>query len=157
MGSDDGLLLGGGIIDIQALESTEIVLEAYYANQENGLGNGQNSRWNGFAGYIIHDFTEQWGVRFRGEIFEDASGLNSCFGTATTGGKPGSCAPGRGLAAGQTLWETTYTLQYKPVPSLMTRLEFRHDKSDHKTFLKGYQGGGQSTNPRLRGHLSYFN
>ena len=136
VGSDDGLLLGGGIIDIQALESTKIVLEAYYANQVNGLGNGQNSRWNGFAGYIIHDITDKWGVRFRGEIFEDASGLNSCFGTATTGGKPGSCAPGRG-AGGQTLWETTYTLQYKPIPSLMTRLEYRYDKSDEKTFLKG--------------------
>ena len=138
VGGDDGLLLGGGIIDIQALESTEIVLEAYYANQENGLGNGQNSRWSGFAGYIIHDFTEQWGVRFRGEIFEDANGAVACFGDGTKGGdgKPGSCAPGSGLA-GQTLWEMTYTLQYKPVPSLMTRLEFRHDKSDHKTFLKG--------------------
>ena len=136
VGSDDGLLLGGGIIDIQALESTEIVLEAYYANQVNGLGNGQNTRWNGFAGYIIHDFTEQWGVRFRGEIFEDANGGVACFGTNTKGGKPGSCAPGRG-GAGQTLWETTYTLQYKPVPSLMTRLEYRYDKSDHKTFLKG--------------------
>jgi hypothetical protein len=136
VGSDDGLLLGGGIIDIQALESTEIVLEAYYANQVNGLGNGQNSRWNGFAGYIIHDFTKQWGVRFRGEIFEDANGAVACFGTNTKGGKPGSCAPGSG-GAGQTLWETTYTLQYKPVPSLMTRLEYRYDKSDHKTFVKG--------------------
>ena len=137
-GNDDGLLLGGGIIDIQALESTEIVLEAYYANQENGAANGRNARWNGVAGYIIHDFTEQWGIRFRGEIFEDASGAASCFGDGTKGGagKPGSCAPGRG-GAGQTLWETTYTLQYKPVPSLMTRLEYRYDKSDQKTFLKG--------------------
>jgi hypothetical protein len=142
--SDAGRLLGGGIIDIQALESTKIVLEAYYANQPNaskvpggeGIPSGKNARWNGFAGYIIHDFTEQWGINFRGEIFEDASGFNSCFGTGKTGGKPGSCAPDRG-AGGQTLWETTYTLQYKPVPSLMTRLEFRYDKSDHKTFLKG--------------------
>jgi len=137
-GNDDGLLLGGGIIDIQATEATEIVLEAYYANQENGAANGRNARWNGFAGYIIHDFTEQWGIRFRGEIFEDASGAASCFGDSTKSGsgKPGSCAPGRG-GAGQTLWETTYTLQYKPVPSLMTRLEYRYDKSDQKTFLKG--------------------
>ena len=137
-GNDDGLLLGGGIIDIQATEATEIVLEAYYANQENGAANGRNARWNGVAGYIIHDFTEQWGIRFRGEIFEDASGAASCFGDGTKGGagKPGSCAPGRG-GAGQTLWETTYTLQYKPVPSLMTRLEYRYDKSDQKTFLKG--------------------
>ena len=136
VGSHDGLLLGGGIIDIQALESTEIVLEAYYANQVNGLGNGQNTRWDGFAGYIIHDFTEQWGIRLRGEIFEDANGGISCFGTNAKGGKPGSCAPGKGTA-GQTLWETTYTLQYKPVPSLITRLEYRYDQSDEKTFLKG--------------------
>ncbi len=138
VGSDDGRLLGGGIIDIQALESTEIVLEAYYGNQANAFANGSNARWNGFAGYIIHDFTEQWGLRFRGEIFEDASGAFSCFGTGTKGGKPASCAPAALVGfAGQTLWETTYTLQYKPVPSLMTRLEFRYDKSDHKTFLKG--------------------
>jgi hypothetical protein len=138
IGNDDGRVLGGGIIDIQALESTEIVLEAYYGNQENLAAGGRTARWNGFAGYIIHDFTEQWGLNFRGEIFEDASGGFSCFGdgTKTGDGKPGSCAPGRG-GAGQTLWEMTYTLQYKPVPSLMTRLEFRHDKSDHKTFLKG--------------------
>lgn len=138
VGDDAGRLLGGGIIDIQALEHTEIVLEAYYANQESAFANGRNARWNGFAGYIIHDFTEQWGIRFRGEIFEDASGFASCFGDGTKGGdgKPGSCAPGRG-GAGQTLWETTYTLQYKPVPSLMTRLEYRYDKSDEKTFLKG--------------------
>jgi len=138
VGNNDGRLLGGGIIDIQALESTEIVLEAYYANQENAFANGSNARWNGFAGYLIHDFTEQWGLRVRGEIFEDASGFVSCFGDSTKGGlgKPGSCAPGKG-AGGQTLWETTYTLQYKPVPSLMTRLEYRYDKSDENTFLKG--------------------
>ena len=135
VGADAGRLLGGGIIDIQAMEDTKIVLEAYYANQENAFANGSNARWNGFAGYIIHDFTDQWGIRFRGEIFEDAQGFASCFGTGTKGGKPGSCAGGAG--AGQTLWETTYTLQYKPVPSLMTRLEYRYDKSDHKTFLKG--------------------
>jgi len=138
VGADAGRLLAGGIIDIQVTEATEIVLEAYYANQEKGAPNGSsNARWNGFAGYIIHDFTEQWGLRFRGEIFEDASGSFSCFGGGTKGtGKAASCAPGRGLA-GQTLWEMTYTLQYKPVPSLITRVEFRHDKSDQKTFLKG--------------------
>ncbi|MEX0829377.1 MAG: outer membrane beta-barrel protein [Nitrospirales bacterium] len=135
-GQQAGRLLGGGIIDIQATESTAIILEGYYANQENAFPNGGNARWNGFAGYIVHDFTKEWGLRFRGEIFEDASGFVSCFGTGLAGRKPATCAPGQGTA-GQTLWETTYTLQYKPVPSLITRLEFRYDKSDEKTFLKG--------------------
>jgi len=30
----------------------------------------------------------------------------------------------------QTLRENTFTLQYRPVPSLITRVEFRYDKSD---------------------------
>ena len=34
VGADAGRLLGGGIIDIQATDSTEIVLEAYYARSE---------------------------------------------------------------------------------------------------------------------------
>ena len=37
----------------------------------------------------------------------------------------------------QTLWEITPTLQFKPVPSLITRVEFRYDKSDKNVFLHG--------------------
>ena len=49
---------------------------------------------------------------------------------------------GVGVCAGcnfqaQTLWETTWTLQYKPVPSLITRIEGRYDKSNKTPFLRG--------------------
>jgi hypothetical protein len=37
----------------------------------------------------------------------------------------------------QTLWETTYTLQYKPTPNLITRAEFRYDKSNKNVFMNG--------------------
>lgn len=37
----------------------------------------------------------------------------------------------------QTLWEFTPTLQFKPVPSLITRLEFRYDKSNKNVFQQG--------------------
>ena len=37
----------------------------------------------------------------------------------------------------QTMWETTFTLLYKPVPSMMTRLEYRYDKSNKNTFVIG--------------------
>ena len=137
VGGDARRLLGGGIVDIQALDSTEVVLEAYYAKQDDAFANGRNAVWKGFAGYIIHDFSEEWGVRFRGEIFDDVDGFASCFGgSSKAGGKASSCAQAIG-SGGQTLWEMTYTLQYKPVPFLITRLEFRHDDSDKKTFLKG--------------------
>ena len=38
-------------------------------------------------------------------------------------------------------WGSTGTLQYKPVPSLTTRLEYRYDKSNQNVF----QAGGRAT------------
>ncbi len=119
-------LLGGGILDIQATDKAEIVLEAYYANQANAstpnLPNATTNpagtaRWDGVAGYLIYDFTDRWGARIRGEVFEDSGG-------ALTG-------------TDQTIWETTFTLEHKPVPSLITRWEFRYDKSDKAPFRFG--------------------
>lgn len=124
----------GGILDVQATEQAEFVVEAYYGNQANATP-GVNARWNGIAGYFIYDFTDQWGARIRGEIFEDAAGFFSCGGAMGTFGNANTCFAGANAA--QTLWETTFTLQYKPVPSLITRVEFRYDKSDQNTFQYG--------------------
>ena len=117
-------LLIGGIVTAEVTKQTSLVLEGYYANQANAARTGAatapagaNARWNGIAGYVIHDFDDQWGVRFRGELFEDAQGFLT--------GTP------------QTLWEGTATLQYKPTPSLITRFEFRYDKSNANSFQYG--------------------
>ncbi|RMH34101.1 MAG: hypothetical protein D6690_11310, partial [Nitrospirae bacterium] len=155
------LIQGGGILTAQITPQTSFVIEGYYANQEgaNAIVSGKNARWNGIAGYLIHDFTDQWGIRIRGEIFEDAGGSRTCGGTAgltATGTSKtnvcfGATAPdttkvngnevptvgSTGLPRAQTLWETTFTLQYAPIPSLITRLEFRYDKSNKNTFQFG--------------------
>ncbi len=117
-------LLIGGIVTAEVTKQTSLVLEGYYANQANAARTvtstapaGANARWNGIAGYVIHDFDDQWGLRFRGELFEDAQGFLT--------GTP------------QTLWEGTATLQYKPTPSLITRFEFRYDKSNANSFQYG--------------------
>ncbi len=136
----------GGIIDVQATEQLELVLEGYYGNQagaENSDGMMKNVRWNGVAGYVIYDFDDQWGLHVRGEIFEDAAGRFSCVGVR---GKLGNALVCPGDAEPQTLWETTWTLQYKPVPNLITRAEFRYDKSNSPTFQDGGSAGNnQST------------
>ncbi len=114
------LVQAGGIITAQILKQTSLVLEGYYAEQEDGVvvgGSRKDAQWHGIAGYVIHDFDKQWGVRLRGEWFKDADG----FLTGTD----------------QTLREGTVTLQYKPVPSLITRLEFRYDKASKNTFQFG--------------------
>lgn len=110
----------GGIITAQVLEQTSLVLEGYYAEQENGVvsgGSRKDAQWNGIAGYVIHDFDDQWGLRLRAEWFKDADG----FLTGTN----------------QSLREGTVTMQYKPLPSLITRLEFRYDKASKNTFQFG--------------------
>lgn len=143
----------GSIITFKATNQDLLVLEPYYANEANAnlvAGKaGKNARWNGLAGYLVHDVNDQWSFRMRGEIFEDAGGARTCTGSIagtlgpftgvpggwnTCAGAPGGVGTG-GIA--QTLWETTYTLQYKPIPSLITRLEFRYDKSNKNVFLNG--------------------
>ena len=150
----------GGILDVQATDQLELVLEGYYGNQANarrtvddphdGLEPGDNARWNGVAGYVIYDFNDQWGIRVRGEIFEDKERYFACGGEPGVAGNALICAsnPDGSLAVpcGQTLWETTWTLQYKPVPNLITRAEFRYDKSDKLAFQDGSGvGNNQST------------
>ena len=146
-------LMVGGILDVQVTNNAEVVLEAYYGNQANAsrapmspiATTGTNARWNGVAGYFIYDFNDRWGARVRGEIFEDAAGFFSCGNAiGNTVGNAQVCFAGSNAA--QTLWETTWTLQYKPVPSMITRIEFRHDKSNNNTFQEGVNGvNNQST------------
>ena len=59
-----------------------------------------------------------------------------------------------GAAADQTLWETTWTLQYKPVPNLITRMEFRYDKSDRNTFSDG--DGVSDSQSTLAGEMIFL-
>jgi hypothetical protein len=141
------LFLAGGFVSLHLSDQTSAVIESYYANQSNSstISAGRNARWDGVAAYLIHDITKEWGVRLRGEIFEDASGMVTCQGTTEYQPRANVCfgatssAPAPAVA--QTLWEFTGTLQYKPFASLMTRLEYRYDKSDQNVF----QVGGRAT------------
>jgi hypothetical protein len=137
------ILLVGGFMSVQATKQTSLVLESYYANQASSstVSSSGNARWNGAAGYVIHDFDQQWGVRFRAEIFEDAGGLVSCGGTTDYQPKANVCfgasSTSSAPSVAQTLWEVTSTLQYKPFKTLITRLEYRYDKSNQNVFQIG--------------------
>lgn len=135
-------VLGGGYIHVEPVPQVELALEAFYANQSNSslLSPGRNARWNGVAGYATYEFTPQWSVRMRAEMFEDAGGFASCSGVAAPpksnvcfGAASNTSAP----SVAQTIWETTATLQFQPIPFLMSRLEFRYDKSNKNTFQIG--------------------
>lgn len=140
-------LASGVIATIKATDKTTIVLEPYYVNEQNNparMTNAAlkaNARWDGFAAYVIHDMTDQWSVRVRGEVFEDAGGYRTCNGTLDSAGGANVCFGATGTTpptpVAQTLWEITPTLQYKPVPSLITRVEFRRDQSNKSVFQSG--------------------
>ena len=156
----------GSIITIKPTSMDTVVIEPYYVNESNAAGGPQvaaghdpNARWNGVNGYFIHDFNDQQqphalSLRLRGELFEDAGGARACFGGNNFTGGTGVCAgsgsgqatngtfftaPANAMLAGtaQTLTAGTFTLQYKPAPALMTRMEFRYDKSNQNVFLRG--------------------
>ena len=144
----------GGILDVQATDQLELVFEGYYGNQARpGMA---NARWNGLAGYAIYDFNDRWGLHVRAEVFEDAAGAFSCGGRGDDGnslyGNAQMCPVG--AANDQTLWETTWTLQYKPVPNLITRAEFRYDKSDRNTFDGG--DGPTDSQSTLAGEMIFL-
>ncbi len=144
----------GGILDVQATDQLELVVEGYYGNQARpGMA---NARWNGVAGYAIYDFNDQWGLHVRAEVFEDAAGAFSCGGRDDDDkilyGNAQVCPIG--AANDQTLWETTWTLQYKPVPNLITRAEFRYDKSDRNTFDGG--DGPTDSQSTLAGEMIFL-
>ncbi len=138
----------GGILDVQVTDQMNMVLEGYYGNQSNQRP-GVNARWNGVAGYVIYDFNDTWGLRVRTEVFEDAAGAFACVGAQGNSGNALACADSDEMnyrPPSQTLWETTWTLQYKPVSDFITRLEYRYDKSDQDTFQDGsVNGNNQST------------
>ena len=111
------LLLVGGFASFQATAQTSLVLESYYANQANSsrISEAGNARWNGVAGYVIHDFTRQWGVRVRAELFEDAGGAVSCQGTTAYQPRANVCFGATSTTpappVGPNPWEVTPTVQ----------------------------------------------
>jgi hypothetical protein len=157
----------GSLITFKPTSSDTLIIEPYYGNETNAsgyniaAGTGGNARWNAILAYYTHDFNDQtqpnaFSLRVRGELFEDAGGARTCVGGNNFNGGANVCAsspaggfvPGvvsgntlfnaqTGLGTVQTLWEGTFTLQWKPAPSLMTRAEFRHDHSNKNVFLNG--------------------
>ncbi len=155
----------GALITIKPTPKDTLIIEPYYGNEGNATTNAgqpsQNARWNALLAYYTHDFNDQnqpHAFRFsaRGEIFEDAGGARTCVGGVNFNGGANVCASpnlaggfapsgslfnfGTGVGQRQTLWGGTFTFQYKPAPSLITRVEFRYDKSDQNVFQRDNVG-----------------
>jgi hypothetical protein len=105
---------------LYASESAPIAVSAFpnsYGNQLTGVSElFKSTDWQGFAGYVVYDFNEQWEWAHRFEWFRDGQGTRT------------------GLR--QTLFEFTETINYHVpvVNGLLARLEYRHDASNAHPF-----------------------
>jgi len=106
-------------------------LDGLYADEDHAASNGSDAIWKGLAGYSKYNFTKQFSLAFRGEVFADIGGSR----TGTS----------------QTLRGFTLTPEYA-LPAHLSRLksefrhldgkfvirgEFRKDFSDQNTFRRG--------------------
>ena len=98
-----------GIFTYKPTDSDTLILETYYANEENASalkaanGGAGNARWDSAYLYVIHDFNDQTqpnavSFRFRGGIFEDAGGTRTCTGSVNSVGGNNTCANSPGSA-----------------------------------------------------------
>jgi hypothetical protein len=144
------------IMTAKLTDMDTLIVEVHYWNETNASFNAGNpsgnQRVNAAIVYLNHDFNDQWALNTRAEVFEDAGGARVCTGGVNFNGGNNTCAvlglnPGApAFGTPQTLQSYTFTLQWKPAPALITRTEFRHDRSNHNAFLDGSQAtNNQST------------
>ncbi len=97
-----------------------------------------NAWWWGLAGYLKYKFTDKFSVASRSEMFHDASVVRT------------------GLAS--AFFEQTLTADYNLTDNLITRAEFRWDRSDDRSiFGLGSGGTGErSSQTTIGGEVIYL-
>lgn len=105
----------------------KISLMANYDYGHEDIGAAQEkpysvAKWSGLAGYAKYAPNDKWAFALRGEYFDDNQGWTT--GTA------------------QELNEFTATVQRMISTKIISRLEFRRDSTNSRTFLRGPDGEG---------------
>ncbi len=102
-----------------ATDKLTLILNYDYGTQDNtatAAANGATkSKWDGLAGYVNYQFTDQWRLSFRAEYFDDRDGYRT------------------GVV--QKWKEATLTLGYSPLKNLDLRAEVRGDRSNVRAFV----------------------
>ena len=96
-------------------EPLTLILNYDYGSQDGGSAGGK-AKWQGVAGYVNYQFSDQWRLSLRAEYFDDQDGYRT------------------GLV--QKWKEATATLAYLLNKNFEVRAEVRGDWSDKEAFLK---------------------
>jgi len=124
--SDDMRTVTDVIIAWDATEKLSFMLNGDFGWEENLIvptpGTEDDTNWWGGAAYGRYQLTDWWAIAVRGEFFRDRDGIRT-----------GSVAS----PTIQDLWEVTATNEFNLYKDVIARLEYRHDKSDAKSFKNG--------------------
>jgi hypothetical protein len=87
-----------------------------YATDENAAASGEDASWISHAAYARLQLADNWTFAARGEYVDDEDGVRIVPGVGTK----------------YTTW--TGTLEYRPAPGFITRVEARHDRADDAVY-----------------------
>ena len=108
-------LLLTSLLTIKPIDPLTLIIDYNYGNDSDSVprdGLLRTAQWQGVAGYIIYNFTDDLSATLRAEVFDDTDG-------ARTGARA-------------TYSEVSPTITYKIADGLFWRNEYRHDESDTK-------------------------
>jgi hypothetical protein len=114
-------LLLTSLITIKPIDPLTLIIDYDYGNDSDSVPvNGllRTAQWQGAAGYVVYNFTDDLSACLRAEVFDDMNGARVF-------------APG-GVGLHATYTEITPTVTYKITDGLWWRNEYRHDESDSK-------------------------
>lgn len=125
--ANDWRNLSDTVISYSPTAKLSLMVNGDYGRSERFNGANKPSEWYGVAGYAKYQFNPLYAVATRYEYYNDPDGV-------TTGFADGS---GKFVATRQHIQEVTGTFERRFAQHLIARMEFRHDMSNQRSFLKG--------------------
>lgn len=126
------------------IEKLTLYLSGDLGAEDDALGPGVDAEWWGIEGIVAYQLTDKLSVAVRGEFFRDDDGAKAF--TDFVGG----------VAFAQNLWEVTGTLKYQFTDHFYTRLEYRHDQSNVRSFRGTGALDGGKTQDTLAVEVAYI-
>jgi hypothetical protein len=132
---DTNRFLFDTVLTVKPTDALALILNYDYGKQEDAAlkdsgTDTKDAKWSAIIGYINYQFTEEWRVSLRGEVFDDKDG----FKLGLTEQDPSSSSFGE---LSKKSKEVTLTVGYAPTKSFELRGEVRRDKTDKDALVDG--------------------
>jgi hypothetical protein len=115
------------IVTYSATDRLTLIVNYDGARQPQAAANGGMASWDGIAGYVNYQWTDQWRSSLRAERFDDREGYRTGVDTPQ---------PGVPMSSIGQIWsELTLTAGFAPTKHFELRLEARTDKSSVPAFV----------------------